>query len=82
MTNFQIEVANGLLEKLKATTTLKIDIGDKIFAEHFVVMKNLTGPIIGLHIMRQEWGHRHYTWPHPFPTLDKESRKCTERNKY
>ena len=25
---------------------------DKTFAEHFVVLKNLTGPIIGLHFMR------------------------------
>ena len=50
--NFQIQVANGQLEKLTATATLKFDIGDHIFAEHFVVMKNLTGPIIGLHFMR------------------------------
>ena len=40
--NFQIQVANGQLEKPTATTTLKFDIGDHIFAEHFVVMKNLT----------------------------------------
>ena len=45
--NFQIQVANGQLEKPIATTTLKFDIGDHIFAEHFVVMKNLTGPNIG-----------------------------------
>ena len=50
--NFQIQVANGQLEKPTATTTLKFDIGDHIFAEHFVVMKNQTGPIIGLHFMR------------------------------
>ena len=50
--NFQIQVANGQLEKPTATTTLKFDIGDHIFAEHFVVMKNLTGPIIGLHFMK------------------------------
>ena len=50
--NFQIQVANGQLEKSTATTTLKFDIGDHISAEHFVVMKNLTGPIIGLHFMR------------------------------
>ena len=50
--NFQIQVTNGQLEKPTATTTLKFDIGDHIFAEHFVVMKNLTGPIIGLHFMR------------------------------
>ena len=51
--NFQIQVANGQLEKPTATATLKFDIGDHIFAEHFVVMKNLTGPIIGLHFMKQ-----------------------------
>ena len=50
--NFQIQVANGQLEKPTATATLKSDIGDYIFAEHFVVMKNLTGPIIGLHFMK------------------------------
>ena len=50
--NFQIQVANGQLEKPTATATLKFDIGDHIFAEHFVVMKNLTGPIIRLHFMR------------------------------
>ena len=50
--NFQIQVANDQLEKPTATTTLKFDIGDHIFAEHFVVMKNLTGPTIGLHFMR------------------------------
>ena len=46
--NFQIQVANGQLEKPTATATLKFDIGGHIFAEHFVVMKNLTGPIMGL----------------------------------
>ena len=50
--NFPIQVANGQLEKPTATATLKFDIGDHIFAEHFVVMKSLTGPIIGLHFMR------------------------------
>ena len=50
--NFRIQVANDQLEKTTATATLKFDIGDHIFAEHFVVMTNLTGPIIGLHFMR------------------------------
>ena len=49
---FQIQVANGRLEKPTATATLKFDIGDHTFAEHFVVMKNLAGPIIGLHFMK------------------------------
>ena len=50
--NFQIQVANGQLEKPLSTATLKFQFGDNSFAEHFVVMKNLTGPIIGLHFMR------------------------------
>ena len=51
--NFQIQVANGQLEKPLLTATLKFEIGDNSFAEHFVVMKKLTGPIIGLHFMRK-----------------------------
>ena len=50
--NFQIQVANGQLEKPIATATFESDIGDHIFAEHFVVMEKLTGPIIGLHFMK------------------------------
>ena len=43
--NFQIQVANGQLEKPLSTATLKIEIGDNSFTEHFVVMKKLTRPI-------------------------------------
>ena len=50
--NFQIQVANGQIEKPTAAATLKFDIGDHIFAEQFVVMKNVTGPFIGLHFMK------------------------------
>ena len=35
---FQIQVANGQLEKPTAIATLKFDIGEHIFAEHFVVL--------------------------------------------
>ena len=49
--NFQIQVANGQLEKPLSTATLKFEIGDNSFAEHFVVMKKLTGPIIRLQFM-------------------------------
>ena len=48
---FQIQVANGQLEKTLATITLKFEIGENKFAEHFVVMKKLTGPTIGLLFM-------------------------------
>ena len=50
--NFQKKVAKGQLEEPTTTATLKFDIGDHIFAEHFVVLQNLTGPIIGLHFMK------------------------------
>ena len=50
--NFQIGVTNGQLEKPLSTATLEIETGDTTFAEHFVLMKKLTGPIIGLHFMR------------------------------
>ena len=50
--NSQIQIANGQLEKPISTTTLKFDIGDNTFAEHLVVMKELAGPVIGLHLMR------------------------------
>ena len=49
---FQIQVANGQLEKPLSIATLKFEIGDNSFAEHFVVMQKLTRPIIGLHFMR------------------------------
>ena len=50
--NFQIQVANSQLEKPISTATLKFEAGGNTFAEHFVVMNKLTGPIIGLHFMR------------------------------
>ena len=50
--NFQIQVANGQLEKPLSTATLKFEIGDNTFAEHFVIMKKKTGPIIRMHFMR------------------------------
>ena len=50
--NFQKQVANGQLEKPLSTAALKFEIGDNNFAEHCVVMKKLTGPITGLHFMR------------------------------
>ena len=49
--NFQIPVGNAELEKPISTATLKFDIGDNTFADNFVVMKNLTGSITGLHFM-------------------------------
>ena len=45
--NFHIQVANGQIKEPLATTTLKFEIGDNSFDKHFVVMKKLTGPILG-----------------------------------
>ena len=50
--NFQIKVANGQLEKPLARGTIKIENVDNTSAEHFVVMKKLTGPITGLLFIR------------------------------
>ena len=51
--NFQIQVANGQLEKLLARATLKFEIGDNMYAEHFVVVMKITRPIMGLHFTRE-----------------------------
>ena len=61
-TNFQIQVANGQLEKLLATATPKFEIGDNIFAEHFVVVKKKTGPFIGLHFLTKNMLVIHTTY--------------------
>ena len=45
---FQTEVENCLLGKPYATVKLKSGVEKNMFAEHFVVMKKLTGPRIGL----------------------------------
>ena len=54
---FQIQVANGQLEKPLSTVTLKSENEDKTVVEQFVVMKKVTGPIIGLHFMRNKCSH-------------------------
>ena len=41
--DFEFQVANGQLEKPLATATLKFDVWDHTFAQHFAVMKNMTG---------------------------------------
>ena len=50
--SFQIQVTNGQLEKPLAAATRKIEIGNNTSAEQFVVTKKSTGPINGLHFMR------------------------------
>ena len=50
--NFQIQVADGQLEKPLVTASLQLVMGDNIFVEHFVVIEKLTGPVIGLLLMR------------------------------
>ena len=41
-------VANGQLEAPIATAKLQIDVGDITFRKKFIVMTNLTSPLIGL----------------------------------
>ena len=45
---FQIMVANGQLEAPIATGELQFEVGDKTFREVFIVITNLTSPLIGL----------------------------------
>ena len=45
---FQIMVANGLLEAPIATVELQFEVGDITFREKFIVIANLTSPLIGL----------------------------------
>ena len=45
---FQIMVANGQLEAPIATIELQFEVGDITFGEKFIVMTNLTSPLIGL----------------------------------
>ena len=47
-TEFQIMVANGQLEAPIATVDLQFEVGDITFREKFIVMTNLTRPLIGL----------------------------------
>ena len=49
---FQIQFVNNQLEKPTAVATMWFGISDFEFAEHFAVMRNLTGLFIGLHFMR------------------------------
>ena len=53
--NFQILVANGQLETPKSTIELKFDVDDIDFHEIFIVMENLTGPIIGLRFLQRNY---------------------------
>ena len=45
---FQFMVANGQLEALIPTKELQFEVGDITFREEFIVMTNLTNPLIGL----------------------------------
>ena len=82
--NFQIQVANGQLEKPLSTATLKIEIGDNSYAERFIVMKKLTGPIIGLHFMRNnsvviDTTHGLIHFPHLTMQVKTASRETTTK---
>ena len=81
--NFQIQVASGHLQKPIATATRNFYVGDqrsylcKTFRQDEEFDRALYR--VGLH-ETQQCGHRHYTWSHPFPTLDNASQKRIEWN--
>ena len=83
--NFQIQVANAKLKKPLATAMLKFEVGDIIFAEHFVVMKKLTGSIIGLHFMRNnnvviDTTHGDADFPHLTMQVETASKETTAKH--
>ena len=51
--NFQIMVANGQRERPIGTVLLKFEVADFQFQEHFIVMKTLPNPLIGLHFLQR-----------------------------
>ena len=46
-------MAIGQLETPKSTIKLKFEVGDIEFHQIFIVMENLTGPIIGILILQR-----------------------------
>ena len=50
---FQILVAYGQLEIPKSTIELKFEVGEIEFHEIFIVVENLTGPILGLMLLQR-----------------------------
>ena len=50
---FQIMVANGQLEAPISTVEWRFEVGDITFREKFLVMTNLTSPLIGLLFLRR-----------------------------
>ena len=50
---FQIMVANGQLEAPIATVELQFEVGDILFREKWIVMTNLTSPLISLLILQR-----------------------------
>ena len=51
-TQFSETSSNGQIQKPLAPVTIKLDIGDYTFGDHFVVMKNKTGALKELHFMK------------------------------
>ena len=50
---FQIMVANGQIEAPIATVDFQFEVGDITFGEKFLVMTNLTSPLIGLFFLQR-----------------------------
>ena len=51
--NFQMIVANGQLENPGSTVELKFEVENLQFHEIFIVMENLTSPLIGLSFLQR-----------------------------
>ena len=51
--SFQVKVVYGQLETPNSTIELNFEVGDIEFHEIFIVMENLTGPIVGLMFLQR-----------------------------
>ena len=69
--NFQIQVANGQLEKPTSHFCKTFRFDEEPDRTHYRIALHET----------QRCGHRYHSWSHPLPTFDNASQKCIESNK-
>ena len=80
---FQIMVANGQLEAPIATVELQFEVGDTTFRKKFLVMTNLTSPLIGLLFLQRNstiLDMRQGILNYPFFTMQLKIENRTYRN--
>ena len=77
---FQFMVANGQLEAPIATVELQFEVGDITFREKFIVMTNLTSPLINLLFLQRNSTMRQGTLNFPFFSMQLKNEDRTYPN--